>query len=448
MKTREGYSTFSLLVVFIAAMGPFLFGYNTAVISGAILFLGDAFTMTIFDKGMVVSIILLGAMLGAACSGIMTDRLGRKWGLIINGAIYIIGGYYACVAGSFGSLLLARFIMGIGVGITSQAAPLYLSEIAPIRNRGAFVSTFQLSITIGILVAFCMGYAFSESRDWRMMFGLSLIPAAIMFFGMFFMVESPSWLIGKGHEDRALRVLKRIRDTVHWAEHEGDVIDEKKSEKFHFRALLKPQVKKVLFLGILLSAFQQITGINTVIYYAPEILHLAGFTSSTSALFATVGIGIVNVIVTIVAVWILDKVGRKPLLLIGVTGMVICLAILGGSFLIKAEWADRIAMFALMAYVGFFAISLGPITWVVISEIFPLRVRAQAIGIAAFVNWACNYIVSLTFLDLLYFMGSALTFFVYAIIGVFAFLFSLFFIPETKGKTVTEIQNMLKKEFP
>ncbi len=204
-------------------------------------------------------------------------------------------------------------------------------------------------------------------------------------------------------------------------------------------------MKKFLFLGIVLSAFQQITGINTVIYYAPEILHLAGFASSTSALLATVGIGIVNVIVTIVAVWILDKTGRKPLLLIGIVGMVVCLSVLGVSFMIKAEWVDRIAMFALMAYVGCFAISLGPITWVIISEIFPLRVRAQGIGIAAFVNWACNYIVSLTFLDLLYFMGSSLTFFLYAIIGVFAFLFALFYIPETKGKTATEIQKMLKK---
>ncbi len=448
MKAKEGYSPFSLFVVFIVAMGPFLFGYNTAIISGAILFLGDTFTLSVFDKGMVVSIILLGAMLGAACSGMMTDRLGRRWGLIINGAIYLIGGFYAFSAGTFSNLLIARFIMGIGVGITSQAVPLYLSEIAPIRNRGAFVSTFQLSITIGILVAFGVGYAYSELRDWRMMFGFSIIPAAILFVGMFFMVESPSWLIGRGHEDKALKVLKRIRDKVRWAEHEGDIKDGKKREKFHLKALFKPNLKKVLFLGILLSAFQQITGINTVIYYAPEILHIAGFASSTSALLATVGIGIVNVIVTVVAVWILDKVGRKPLLLIGTAGMVVCLAILGISFLINAEWIDRIAMFALMGYVGFFAIGLGPVTWVVISEIFPLSVRAQAIGIAALVNWACNFVVSLTFLDLLYFIGSSLTFFVYAIIGVFAFLFSLFFIPETKGRTANEIQNVLKKGAP
>ena len=170
---------------------------------------------------------------------------------------------------------------------------------------------------------------------------------------------------------------------------------------------------------------------------------MAGFASSTSVLLATLGIGIVNVLVTIVAVWILDKVGRKPLLLIGISGMVVCLAVLGLSFLLKAAWVDRIAMFALMAYVGFFAIGLGPITWVIIAEIFPLRVRAQGIAIAAFVNWGCNYIVSLTFLDLLYFMGTSLTFFVYALIGVFALLYAVFFIPETKGKTAAEIQKML-----
>lgn len=448
MRTREGYSLFSLIVVFVASMGPLLFGYNTGVISGAIMFLGDSFTMTIFDKGMVVSIILLGAMLGAACSGAIADRFGRKFNLILNGAIYLIGGYLAYVSGSFGSLLVARFIMGIGVGLTSQAVPLYLSEIAPIKHRGSFVSIFQLAITIGILVAYGVGYAFSESRDWKVMFGLSMIPALILFVGMFFMVESPSWLIGKGYEDRALHVLKRLRDSVHWVEHEGDVKDEKMREKFNLGALFKPHVKKVIFLGILLSAFQQITGINTVIYYAPEILNLAGIASSTSALLATVGIGVVNVLVTVLAVWILDKVGRKPLLLIGISGMVICLAVLGTSFLIKASWIDRVAMVALMGYVGFFAISLGPITWVVISEIFPLRVRAQAMGIAAFVNWGCNYVVSLTFLDLLYFMGTALTFFIYGIIGVFALLFSLFFIPETKGKTTGEIQNVLKKGSP
>lgn len=444
-KFKEGYSGFSLLVVFIAAMGPFLFGYNTAVVSGALLFLGDSFTMTVFDKGMVVSIILLGAMLGAAIAGTLTDRLGRKWGLIINGAIYIIGGYITYTASTFEVLLWGRLVMGLGVGITSQAVPLYLSEIAPVKNRGAFVSIFQLSITLGILVAYGVGYALSEMRDWRGMFGLSIIPGAILFLGMFLMVESPSWLIARGHHDRALRVLKRLRDKVRWDEHIADVKDEMKSEKFQWTALWSPNVRKVVLLGVLLSAFQQVTGINTVIYYAPEILNIAGFTSGTSALLATVGIGLVNVIVTVFAVWILDRVGRKPLLLVGIGGMVACLAILGVSFLFETVWMDRIAMVALMGYVAFFAIGLGPVTWVVISEIFPVRVRALAIGVAAFVNWTCNYIVSLTFLDLLYFMGTSLTFFTYGVIGVFAFLFALLFIPETKGKTADQIQNLLKK---
>ncbi|OGN70539.1 MAG: hypothetical protein A3G30_06545 [Chlamydiae bacterium RIFCSPLOWO2_12_FULL_49_12] len=445
MKTEESYAPFALLTLFIASMGPLLFGYNTAIISGAILFLQESFSLTLLDKGMVVSIILLGAMAGAFASGTLTDRLGRRPGLIINGAIYLIGGYMSSIAGSLEFLLLARFILGIGVGITSQATPLYLSEIAPIRNRGAFVSVFQLSITIGILCAYFVGFGFAESKDWRAMFALSMIPAALLFVGMFFMVESPGYLMGRGRPDQALKVLKRLRKSIVWEEHRTDVHEANRAERFRLKALFGPPVRKVLFLGVFLSALQQVTGINTVIYYAPEILKMAEFTSAAAALLATVGIGIVNVIVTVVAVWILDKAGRRPLLLIGISGMVLSLSVLGSAFLYQNAWIDRIALIALMAYVGFFAISLGPITWVLIAEIFPLRMRAQGMAVAVFVNWGCNYLVSLTFLDLVNIIGSALTFFLYAVICVAAFLFTLFFIPETKGLTSEEIQKRLKR---
>ncbi len=448
MKVTEGPTPYSIVAVLIVSMGPFLFGYNTAIISGALLFLGDSFTLTITDKGVVVSILLAGAILGALLAGTLTDRLGRRAGLILNGALFLIGGYWATVASSYHSLLLARFLVGVGVGITSQAAPLYLSEIAPVRSRGSFVSAFQLSITIGILVAFGVGFAYAHERDWRAMFALSLIPAAVLFVGMFFMCESPSWLLGRGEEGKARKALARLRDPVQWEEHQNEVGQVKKKERSQLLSFAQAGSKRALALALVLSAFQQITGINTVIYFAPEILQIAGFTTSETALFATVGIGVVNVVATVIALWVLDKVGRKPLLLGGIIGMVLALGCLGTAFMISAPWASFLALGALLVYVASFAVSLGPIVWVLIAEIFPLPVRAQGMGVSACLNWTCNGLVALTFLDLLYTLGSSLTFFLFALIGCLAALFTWKMVPETKGRTVEQIQKLLKKGAP
>ncbi len=444
MKVKERFGAYTLFALIVVSLGGFLFGYFTAIISGALIFLAPALKLTLVQEGMAVSILLIGALLGAMGGGDLADRLGRKKVLLLSSLFFIAGAVLLYLASDYKMVLLGRAVSGLGVGLASVATPLYLAEIAPPHYRGRFVALFQLMITLGILAAYLLSLALAEAEAWRAMFGFGAIPALLQFVGLFFVSDTPAWLFKTGRADEARRVLARIRQDRDWKGHVGEMrtVAEPK-QRLRWKALLKPPLSRVIFLGVALSLFQQITGINTVIYFAPKIMQTVGLNSTSGALLATVGIGIINVIATIISVWLLDHAGRRRLLLIGITGMVVCLATLVSVFYTQTLFVDVISVISLMGYVAFFAMSLGPVVWVLLSEIFPLKIRSKAVGAAIFINWLANYVVSLTFLDLIHYLGGGGTFLIYTALSVLALIFVYRFIPETKGKSLEEIEAQL-----
>lgn len=446
MAHKQYLSRYMVFVVTIACLGGLLFGYHTAIIAGALIFLSPIFDLSIAAQGVLVSIILLGALVGALMGGYLADRLGRKWTIMLTAVLFILGSWITAESYSYFMLLFSRVVSGVAVGIISVTAPLYLAEISPPTRRGGIVSAYQLAITLGILGAYLINYTYSQKAEWQKMFIVGSFPATIQLLALFFTPESPAWLFKKGRSPHAITVLKRLRVDRDWESH----IDEMKQaasskSKRAWKALFSSKLRTILLIGIFISAFQQITGINTVIYYAPRIFQGAGYTSAISATFATLSIGVVNVLATLVSVWILDRVGRRRLLLIGIAGMVVSLASLAISSFLHVSLIDEVALIALVSYVAFFAIGLGPITWVLLSEIYPLKVRGKAMTLATFVNWLCNYFVSLTFPNLLVSIGIGGSFFLYGIISLLAFWFVLKYVPETKGKSLEEIEVLLQK---
>jgi len=436
---------FVFLAAVFAAVGGLLFGYDTAAISGAVIFIKQQFSLSTFPEELVVGMVLVGAALAALGGGRLSDRLGRRTTLILTSIIFILGALICAFADSFQTLLVGRTIVGLGIGLASTTVPVYISEVSPPKARGWQVSLFQLAITIGILGAYVVDYAFAASGGWRWMLGLAAVPGAMLGLGMLYLPESPRWLAKHGQTDKALAILKRIRGNSDVKAEFQEIRStlSQASERGHWSDLFSPTVRPALVVGIGLAVFQQITGINTVIYYAPTILQSAGISSASGAILATAGIGVVNVIMTLVSMWLIDRMGRRPLLLIGTAGIVITLGILGFAFLTPGGGLARVAVITLMAYVASFAISLGPIFWLLISEIYPLKIRGLAEGTAAASNWAANLLVSLTFLTLVQALGPSRTFWLYALFGVAAWIFCYYLVPETKGRTLEEIERSL-----
>jgi sugar porter (SP) family MFS transporter len=345
---------------------------------------------------------------------------------------------------TFPVLLIARIIIGLAVGSASTVVPLYIGEVVPPRVRGGLVSLNQLAITAGILVSYLIDYGLSGSGNWRLMFGLAVIPAAALFIGMLFQKESPHWLIRQGREDEARHVLRRVRD-------ESDIDDEIREvhevsqRQGSYRDLISPKVRPLLIVGVLLAVFQQITGINTVIYYAPTLLQGAGL-GNNAALLANVVNGAVNVSMTIVAIWLLDKVGRRPLLLSGTAGMAVGMVIVGCSFLGGSQLHGGLAIVAiigLLVYTGSFAIGLGPVFWLLIAEIYPLRIRGAAMSVAAMANWGANFVVTVSFLTLLSAISGVGVFFLFGFLTLVALAYFWRKVPETKGRSLQEIERDL-----
>jgi SP family galactose:H+ symporter-like MFS transporter len=441
-------NTFVIIVAAITAIGGLLFGYDTGVISGAILFIREAFSLSSTMQEIVVSAVLVGAVIGAGSGGILADRFGRRKMIIIAAVIFVLGAVFTATTVNVYSLIAGRIAVGIAIGIASFIAPMYISEVAPSNIRGALVSLNQLAITIGIVISYLVDFAFAPTGGWRWMLGLAVIPGAILGIGMFIMPSSPRWLLSKGNDEKARSVLERIRITKN-VNSELNEIDKslKKQKQTGWADLLNPLFKPALIIGIGLAIFQQLTGINTVIYYAPTILQFAGLKSATVAILATAGIGIVNMLITIVAIGLIDKVGRRPLLLIGILGMVISLGLLGIVFSLP-NLSNSLGLFAvicLMLYIGSFAIGLGPVFWLMISEIYPLKIRGRAMSIATVVNWGMNLLVAITFLSLVQIIGASGTFWFYGVIGILAWVFVYRLVPETKGKTLEEIESHWRK---
>lgn len=442
MKSRsEG--RFVYVAAIFSALSGLLFGYDTGVISGALLFIEQQFQLSAFMEGFVVSSVLVGAIIGAATGGDLADRFSRKKMIIIAGTIFAVGAIGTAVVPNVTLLIAGRIAVGVGIGIASEVAPLYISEVSPARMRGSLVSLNQLAITIGIVISYLVDFVLSDAGAWRYMLGLAVIPATILVIGITFVPYSPRWLIKQNRLTDAKNVLNKIRASTDVDNEISEIQNGLNEQGSGRKELFNPLVMPALMVGIILAVLQQITGINTVIYYAPTIFESAGFTSASSAIFATMGVGIVNVIMTVVAIVLLDREGRRRLLLVGLIGMIGSLILLGSAFYVSglSSIVGYLAVGSLMAYVGFFALGLGPGFWLIISEIYPLKVRGLAMSIAGDANWGANLVVALTFLTLVNVISISGAFWLFATFGVVAWIFVYKLVPETKGKTLEEIES-------
>lgn len=435
----KNYSVY--LIAAFSALGGLLFGYDTGVISGAILFIRSEFMLTTFEVELVISAVLMGCMGGAFCAGYISDRLGRRRVLIFAALLFTIASLVTALAENVTWLVTGRIFIGIAIGFSSMITPLYVSEISPYKIRGGLVSLNQLAITVGILLSYIVGYYFSDTGNWRYMLGFAAIPSIVFGVGMLFLPESPRWLYIKGKKEKAYQILESIHGEIAAKKEVSEIeenmnLDQKKPIEW------TAWFKRVLIIGVGLAVFQQLTGINTVIYYAPIIFEFAGVQTATNAIFATGIIGLVNVLATIVALFLMDKAGRRTLLLVGLTGMTISLGVLGFAFHYShvTTYLGWITLISLVVYVASFAISLGPVFWLLISEIYPLPIRGRAMSIATFFNWTANLLVSLTFLSLIDVFGQSGTFWFYGILSVIAWIFSYYLVPETKNKTLEQIE--------
>jgi len=461
--------TLVAVIATIAATGGLLFGFDTGVISGAIPYFQKNFALDNDWIELITTAGLAGAVFGAISSGRITDMVGRKKVIMASALIFIIGAFWSGSASSAGTLMAARFFLGIAIGISSFAVPLYIAEISPARNRGAFVSLFQLLITIGIFVSYFTDLAFALPEGapgyadcWRPMLYAGIIPAVIMLTGMIFLPETPRWLIGKGFEDKGRQVLMKVED----AEQVEETIFRMKEEiamdshnKTGWTEIVKPWLRAPLIIAIGIMFVQQFTGINTIIYYSPKIFLMAGFEGARSAILASVSVGAVCVLSSLIALFVVDRLGRRKLYLMGLSGMVVSLIALGLCFSVQSSLGDsvkQITVALVWMYIVFFAVSLGPLGWVIISEVFPLKVRGIGASIGSLSNWLFNGVVAFTFFKIvkgLTVQGTEITvnnenlgnpagaFWLYALIGIAGLIWGYFYIPETKGKSLEMIED-------
>lgn len=423
----------------IAALGGLLFGYDTGVISGALLFLQKDFRLSPTAEEVAVSAVLVGAILGAISGGRMADRFGRRLALIIIAVIFGMGAILTSVAPNIIWFDLTRVIVGFGIGVSSLVTPIYISEIAPPHLRGRLVTFNQLAITLGISVAYFIDLAFAAAGlGWRPMFFVAIIPAAILGIGMFSLSDTPRWYASQGDRARAREVLMRTGQPPEALDEIQSTLREHK--RVSWRELLRPGLRMALIVGVGLAILQQFVGINTIVYYAPTIFGYAGIASANTAILATSVVGIVNVLATILALLLLDKVGRRPLLIWGSAGMALTLTLMGISFAIGPQALGGLVLVCMLGYILSFAIGMGPVFWLLSAEIFPNRLRGAGASASSSANWAANLLISITFLSLINTLGKPATFWLYAAFAVVALIFITSFVPETKGKTLEQIE--------
>ena len=465
---KKQNKTLVAVIATVAATGGLLFGFDTGVISGAIPFFQKAFGITDSWVEIITTAGLVGAVIGAMSSGRIADIVGRKKVILTSAIIFMIGAVWSGMSPGPVMLVFARLFLGIAIGVSSFAVPLYIAEISPTKSRGTLVSMFQLLITIGIMVSYLSDSAFAVpdghpdfNSCWRPMFYVGVIPAIIMFVGMLFLPETPRWLISNNNEDKCREVLQKVEEPQLVEE----VISKMKSDletdrknKVDWRLIFKKWLRVPLIIAIGIMFVQQFTGINTIIYYSPKIFLMAGFADAQAAVWASVSVGVVNVAFTILSLFMIDRLGRRKLYFIGLTGMSIALLTLGTIFALQATLGDSVKWLTISlvwVYIAFFAISLGPLGWLIISEVFPLSVRGIGSSIGALSNWLFNGIVAFTFFKLvkgLTMPGTEIVlkgedlgnpagaFYLYALVGILSIVWGYFFIPETKNVTLEKIE--------
>ena len=467
-KTKTNKSVV-VVIASIAATGGLLFGFDTGVISGAIPFLQDYFVLTDSQVENVTALGLIGAVVGALLTGTITDYLGRKKVILASAFIFATGAVWTGLAPTVTQLMISRFYLGLAIGVSSFAVPLYISEISPTKIRGRLVSMFQLLITVGILAAYLSDKGFADNNNlecWRPMLYVGVIPALILFVGMFFLPETPRWLMSKGREDEARTVLGKIEDPEFVessiAGMKSDIAID--ASQASWKEIFKPWLRNALIIAMGIMFFQQFVGINTVIYYSPKIFLAAGFEGAEAAIAASVIVGVVNVLFTILSLFIIDKLGRRKLYFIGVTGIFFALISMGLGFMLPGagKWFLVISM---LVYIAFFAISLGPLGWLIITEVFPTRVRGLGASIGSLSNWGFNTLVVWTFFKMASAIGNAKevvvpegqdlsevcpscigsVFWVFAAVALIGLVWGYYYIPETKGVSLEKIEEHWKK---
>ncbi|MDD7313712.1 MAG: sugar porter family MFS transporter [bacterium] len=441
MKNSEQSPSITLILVAItASLGGLLSGFDMGVISGALLYINQTWTLSPLEQGWLVSSAIVGSVIGAAANGVLADIYGRKKIIIATALIFIAGSLMCGYAATAGWLIFSRIIIGIAVGMISFVAPIYLSEIAPEKIRGSLVSLYQLALTAGILLSYLINRIFANTElNWRWMLGSGTVPAVILLTGILFLHDTPRWLISKNRIDEARQVFRRILKKEEVEAHISEIQETLSTSSEKQKVKIKKWMLMPVFVGVGLMFVQICTGINTIIYYTPTIFNLAGFSDNISAIYATIGIGLVNFLMTFIAIAYIDKFGRKPLLYIGLSGMLISLFILSGAFAM-GESGKWLAVASVVIYIASFAMSLGPICWIMVSEIMPLKIRGFAMSAATVANFAFNFIVVLSFLPMLEIFGKAPTFFVFGLITILSLFFVYFFVPETKGISLEKIE--------
>jgi len=429
-------------VAILVGIGGILYGYDIGVISGALLFIHKSIALTDTQTGIIVGAVLGGGLAGTLIAGPLTDSFGRRVGIAASSVVFIFGVLCILVAHSFFTLLIARLLLGVGVGIVAVAVPLYVTELVPKENRGKYVTFFQLFLTFGIVLAYFVDLAFTPSGNWRAMFAMVLIPAIVLLIGVFRLPESPRWLVARGHIEKARQILSRAGSK---ADAESALIAihaSLKETKGTWGELLSLKLILPLFIGIAIAILNQWTGINVFLQYAPAILKTAGLGSNLASMLGSVGIGMVNFICTIFALLLIDKVGRKPLLIIGVSGVLVAEIFLGivnfvhtGSYL-----QGLLSLIGLFVFTLFFAIGPGVVVWLAISELLPTRVRGKGIAICLFFSSLSGTLISSVFLDLRDWFGMAGTYWLCAGFALLYLLVTVFMLPETKSKSLEDIQ--------
>ena len=433
-----------LFISIVAALGGLLFGFDIAIITGAGPYLVETFELNNIQEGWAYSSLLFGCIIGAAVAGRITDAIGRKKILIIVAVLFALTSIGSALVFNLNSLVFARICGGIAVGAASTVSPMYISEVTPKRYRGSFVSMYQLFIVTGILMSYLINYMLNDigENNWRWMFATGAVPSLLFLITLFLVPETPRYLYKKGAKDRALEVLDMVNSQEESKKQIREIDESLLDTSAGFRTLLDPSLRKVMLVGIGLAVFIQLSGINTIIDYAPKIFTTAGWRLD-AGLFATFGLGIVNFIFTWVSILVVDKFGRRPLYIVGSLGLaltLLCLSILDFS----GNFKGIPVLIIIMVYLAFFSSCIGPVFWTYMSEIFPNRIRGTALSVPVFTQWIFNALVVLVFPLMLTKLQSSYTFLIIFIMATGQLLFSLKYMKETKGKSLEEIEDLWK----
>lgn len=457
---RRNPKKYLKLITLVSTFGGLLFGYDTGVINGALPYMArsDQLNLNAFTEGLVASSLLLGAAFGAVLSGQLADHKGRRKVIIYLALVFLVTTLGCTLAPNAELMIFFRFLLGLAVGGASVTVPTFLAEVSPVERRGQMVTQNELMIVTGQLLAYSSNALIANlsggsAHVWRYMLVLATLPAIILWIGMFFVPESPRWYASKGKMKSALHVLNKIRHPkrakLELVSIKKAVHNEQKNEKASFRDLGIPWIRRIVFLGIGIAVVQQVTGVNSIMYYGTHILQDAGFQTNV-ALVANIANGLISVVATFFGIWLLGKVNHRPMLLIGLTGTSLALLLIG-IFSLTLHGTSVLPFIVLSMTVMFLAFqqaAISPVTWLMLSEIFPQRLRGIGMGVTVFCLWITNFLISLVFPVLMDWIGLSITFFLFFICGIAAFTFVKLFVPETRGKSLEELELYFQRQSP